>query len=757
MLTVKICRSASEIRRLQIPNQSGNLFRAISEVASSSYKVSVAEIRLSYQDDDGDWCLVASEEEMLEAIRFFREEGKKVLKFRMTHSEPEAKEPEAKEPEAKEPEAKEPEAKEPEAKGPSVAFVADVTLPDGCEARGAVQKTWRVKNNGSVQWPTGCFLEGQDTKLPVRALLPGEEIDLTLDLNLPNIAGQYKKEYVLMSDPSMSGDTNLWVILNVVLPTKPSAMFVKDISLADNADLAPNQWVTKTWAFKNDGKESWPANSNLVFKTGRLMPRTRQIPLPETKAGETVNISVQLRTPPRPGRHSAIFTLTSPDGTAFDNHCEAWCHARVRPAISKSDFLWALPKMLENAEVRSEVEKLLGLPPSHEGIHCDACGATPLRGIRFKCTVCPDFDLCADCESKGNHPSSHAMIKLRQPVPVKKAQARKTEVKASKKYSATFVDDITIPDGIKVAPGSTVRKTWRVKNSGAVAWPEGSKLSWVNGALKGACTPVACAPGAEVDISVDINIPETPGRYSGHFRIASSSGEKFGDKYFLDVIVDQGEMKRDIVTEIKTKKATNKKHERKVVKKAEKQMAKQVKRAEKQAAKLIAKQTKQSKALFIADVSVPDGSSVQADTVLTKTWRVKNSGAVAWPEGSKLSWVNGALKGACTPVACAPGAEVDISVDIKIPANKLGKLVGKFRLIAPSGRRFGDKLWVEVVVEEKQEQQVVEPNAEQINADESNINSLVAMGFEDRAMLRSLLGAANGNVAVVAGWLLARN
>jgi hypothetical protein len=49
----------------------------------------------------------------------------------------------------------------------------------------------------------------------------------------------------------------------------------------------------------------------------------------------------------------------------------------------------------------------------HRDVQCDGCQATPIVGARFKCTVCPNFDLCAACEAKGEHPTDHALLKLR--------------------------------------------------------------------------------------------------------------------------------------------------------------------------------------------------------------------------------------------------------------------------------------------------------------------------------------------------------
>ncbi len=33
----------------------------------------------------------------------------------------------------------------------------------------------------------------------------------------------------------------------------------------------------------------------------------------------------------------------------------------------------------------------------HDGISCDGCGALPLRGVRYRCAFCPNYDLCAPC------------------------------------------------------------------------------------------------------------------------------------------------------------------------------------------------------------------------------------------------------------------------------------------------------------------------------------------------------------------------
>ncbi|XP_068933835.1 sequestosome-1 isoform X3 [Petaurus breviceps papuanus] len=54
-------------------------------------------------------------------------------------------------------------------------------------------------------------------------------------------------------------------------------------------------------------------------------------------------------------------------------------------------------------------------PPNmvHPNVICDGCNG-PVVGSRFKCTVCPDYDLCSTCEGKGLH-KEHNMIVFQNP------------------------------------------------------------------------------------------------------------------------------------------------------------------------------------------------------------------------------------------------------------------------------------------------------------------------------------------------------
>ncbi|KAI0473549.1 EF-hand [Xylariaceae sp. FL0804] len=53
----------------------------------------------------------------------------------------------------------------------------------------------------------------------------------------------------------------------------------------------------------------------------------------------------------------------------------------------------------------------------HRGCQCNGCGMVPIRGIRYRCANCADFDLCEVCESQALHNKTHIFYKVRVPAP----------------------------------------------------------------------------------------------------------------------------------------------------------------------------------------------------------------------------------------------------------------------------------------------------------------------------------------------------
>lgn len=88
----------------------------------------------------------------------------------------------------------------------------------------------------------------------------------------------------------------------------------------------------------------------------------------------------------------------------------------------------------------------------HNNIVCDGCNMSPLVGIRYKCSVCNDFDLCSSCVAF--HDQTHPMIQINEP---------KTVVAASTPLKQIIHTNI-ICDGCSMSPLVGVRHKCSVCN-----------------------------------------------------------------------------------------------------------------------------------------------------------------------------------------------------------------------------------------------------------------------------------------------------
>jgi len=200
-------------------------------------------------------------------------------------------------------------------------------------------------------------------------------------------------------------------------------------------------------------------------------------------------------------------------------------------------------------------------------------------GARWKCSVCADYDNCNSCAEKEVHDQSHPLLKIDAPAvlhphnhihphphagrrhvrditpqpwePVPAAATppapgdnplfcRKWAKLQRAKNLARFVKDVTIPDGVTLAPGTKFIKTWRIRNSGATAWPEQTALHFVGGDLLAEVTSVhvgAIKEGEETDISIEMIAPPAAGRYTSYWRLCGPDGVRFGHRIWTDITV----------------------------------------------------------------------------------------------------------------------------------------------------------------------------------------------------------------------------
>jgi uncharacterized repeat protein (TIGR01451 family) len=97
-------------------------------------------------------------------------------------------------------------------------------------------------------------------------------------------------------------------------------------------------------------------------------------------------------------------------------------------------------------------------------------------------------------------------------------------------------------------------------------------------------------------------------------------------------------------------------------------------------------------AQFVADVTIPDGTTLAPGASFVKTWRLMNNGTCTWSTSYAVVFASGDQMGSPAvipmPSSVAPGGTVDITVNMTAPST-LGHYRGNFKLRNASGGLFG--------------------------------------------------------------------
>ena len=109
---------------------------------------------------------------------------------------------------------------------------------------------------------------------------------------------------------------------------------------------------------------------------------------------------------------------------------------------------------------------------------------------------------------------------------------------------ASYVADVTIPDGTVIAPGAAFVKTWKLQNTGTTTWTTSYSLAFISGEQMGSITSVSLVqsvpPGQQIDISVDLVAPTSTGTYQSYWKMKNASGQFFNDSVYVLIAVGSG-------------------------------------------------------------------------------------------------------------------------------------------------------------------------------------------------------------------------
>jgi hypothetical protein len=105
---------------------------------------------------------------------------------------------------------------------------------------------------------------------------------------------------------------------------------------------------------------------------------------------------------------------------------------------------------------------------------------------------------------------------------------------------------------------------------------------------------------------------------------------------------------------------------------------------------------------YVADVTIPDGTTMSPGQDFVKTWRVKNTGSCPWGAGYKLIYAGYAdqMSGQAQPLTevVQPGQEIEVSVQFTAP-DAANQYVSAWQMSNPKGTTFGDAIFVKIIVQ----------------------------------------------------------
>jgi len=415
-----------------------------------------------------------------------------------------------------------------------VAYVADVTVPDGTVfAPGAAfTKTWRLKNISTSTWTADyalVFTSGEKMGAidPVKlgkSVAPGATIDVSVNMTAPSAANTYRGNWAMKNAAGKqfgigaAADKSFWVEIKVV--SSGSATF--DFA----AKACDATWTSGAGALACPGTDGDAKGFILKVDKPKLEngaddARLGLVTFPQNTTNGYIQGKYPAYTVQKGDRFQSIINC-APTAKA----CDVFFRLDYQIGTDPIKTFWSFHEKYEGLYYRADVDlsTLAGKQVNFILTVLSNGSAADDRAL-WVAPVIATGPVTGPTNTPG--PSSTPKpTNTPGPSPTPKP----TTTAACDKVA--FVSDVTIPDGTAFDAGKTFTKTWRVKNAGTCTWTTDYKLVFVSGeAMSGATATnlkAAVAPGATVDLSVDLKAPTTPATYTGNWALKNTAGKVFG-------------------------------------------------------------------------------------------------------------------------------------------------------------------------------------------------------------------------------------
>lgn len=404
-------------------------------------------------------------------------------------------------------------------------FVADVTIPDGTtfKAGDAFEKIWRLKNIGTCTWSTDyslVFVSGDklgapdSVKLP-KSVAPGQTVDVKVNMSAPSSAGTYRGYWKLRNTSAKlfgigyNADKSFWVEIKVGTS-----------STGTGYDFVANA-PSAVWA-SGAGTLAFPGANNDAKGFGLKLDS------PKLENGTTDSVPGLLMTPQNvtngfiQAQYPAI-RVEQGDRFQATIGCEygataCYVNFRLEYQIGSGapQNLWSFNEKYEGQVYRAN----LGL---------DALAG---KDVKFILRVNAVGSASGDRALWGAPRIVRGGGTVITPVPTTPTKTPTATAIGACSDRATFVADVTVPDGTSYAPNASFTKTWRIRNSGTCTWSTSYKAIYQSGEKFGSTETVnlskSVAPNQTIDISVNMTAPTTNGTHRGYWILKNAGGLLFG-------------------------------------------------------------------------------------------------------------------------------------------------------------------------------------------------------------------------------------
>ena len=232
------------------------------------------------------------------------------------------------------------------------------TLAWASSGTAAISLTYHLFTRGADPWipfspfSPGVVALGQGTLALPHNVLPAHAVTLKETVQAPSSPGDYLVVWDLQELPaSWLSQTGLLprakplqVLAGVKtpIPRTPTptpapapvtgAQFVADTSIPDGTAIQPRRLFQKTWLIFNNGRLPWGPGWTLRHVSGPTFG-VKSFPLPSVSPCHTVNLSVQMKAPSKPGSYFGVWRAADASGNLFGDKLTVVVRVSGKPPV----------------------------------------------------------------------------------------------------------------------------------------------------------------------------------------------------------------------------------------------------------------------------------------------------------------------------------------------------------------------------------------------------------------------------------------